>query len=141
MKISITYATLKDLEYLKKNDIHIDIKRLEKKISDKELIIAKDNMKHIGWLRFGYIWDTIPFMSMLAIEDEYQKKGIGTNLTKFWEREMKKCKHKLVMTSSQADEEAQHFYRKLGYHDMGALFEINDGPAEIFFSKKLRNGA
>ena len=98
-------------------------------------------MKHIGWLRFGYIWDTIPFMSMLAIEDEYQKKGIGTNLTKFWEREMKKCKHKLVMTSSQADEEAQHFYRKLGYHDMGALFEINDGPAEIFFSKKLRNGA
>ncbi|MFA5789061.1 MAG: GNAT family N-acetyltransferase, partial [Candidatus Gracilibacteria bacterium] len=69
MKISITYATLKDLEYLKKNDIHIDIKRLEKKISDKELIIAKDNMKHIGWLRFGYIWDTIPFMSMLAIED------------------------------------------------------------------------
>ena len=141
MKISISYAALKDLTYLKKNDTHIDGKKLKKKISDKEIIIIKDDKNNIGWLRFGYFWDMIPFINMLVLEDKYQKKGIGTKVVKFWEREMKKDKHKLVMTSSQADEKAQHFYRKLGYNDMGALFGINDGPAEIFFSKKLHNSA
>ncbi len=37
---------------------------------------------------------------------------------------MKKYKHKLVMTLSWANEEGQHFYRKLGYNDMGVLFKI-----------------
>lgn len=137
MNITITYAVLKDFEYLKKKDSHINAERLYKKISDKEIIIAKDNTEHIGWLRFGYFWDMIPIMNMLTVEDKYQKKGIGTKIVKYWEREMKKCNYQFVMTSSQADETAQHFYRKLGYHDMGALFEINDGPVEIFFLKML----
>jgi len=138
MKISIIYATSKDINYLKKNDSHISLKMLKKKVFGKEILIAKDGKTYIGWLRFGYFWDIIPFMSMLAIEDDYQRKGIGKQLVQFWEKAMKKEKSKFIMTSSRADETAQHFYRKLGYHDAGALFEINNGPAEVFFIKTLR---
>lgn len=41
------------------------------------------------------------------------------------------------MTSTQSDETAQHFYRKLGYVDAGALL-LQDEPLEIILTKALR---
>ena len=37
-----------------------------------------------------------------------------------------------VMTSTRSDEEAQHFYRGLGYTDCGALL-LPGEPLELFF--------
>jgi len=45
-------------------------------------------------------------------------------------------RYNLVMTSTQANEQAQHFYRKLGYKDSGCLL-LHDDPVEIFFVKQL----
>ncbi len=48
--------------------------------------------------------------------------------------------HKMVITSTQIDEEAQHFYRKLGYIDKGGLFFDNtpfEQPQELFMVKVL----
>ena len=45
-----------------------------------------------------------------------------------------------VMTSTRADETAQHFYRKLGYRDCGGLLldAIESGqPLELFFAKAM----
>ena len=55
-----------------------------------------------------------------------------------WEDEMRGLGYKMVMTSTQADEQAQHFYRKLGYVDRGCL--VLDGTPfeqaqEIFMIK------
>lgn len=53
---------------------------------------------------------------------------------RFWEEDMRRRGYKMVMISTQADEEAQHFYRKLGYIDCGAL--VLDGqPTELFIKK------
>jgi hypothetical protein len=41
-----------------------------------------------------------------------------------------------VMTSTQSDEHAQHFYRKLGYVDAGALL-LDTQPLEIILIKKI----
>ena len=49
---------------------------------------------------------------------------------------MMRKKHKIVMTSSQSDEDGQHFYRKLGYIDAGSLV-LPEEPLEVFFIKKL----
>ena len=35
----------------------------------------------------------------------------------------------MIMTSTQVDEQAQHFYRKLGYRDRGSLF-LDHTPLE-----------
>jgi hypothetical protein len=37
---------------------------------------------------------------------------------------MKQMGFKMTMTSTQADEGAQHFYRKLGYKDAGCLLLV-----------------
>lgn len=49
---------------------------------------------------------------------------------------MKKKGYKNVMTSSASNEEAQNFYRRLGYRDCGSLLLFND-PLEIIFIKAL----
>lgn len=77
---------------------------------------------------------------MLLIDKNFQNKGYGKKMMEFWENEMKLQGHKIVLTSTQVDEKAQHFYRKLGYQDCGGLL-INDGdfkqPMELILRKTI----
>ena len=55
-------------------------------------------------------------------------------------KEMKAKGYGLVMTSTQEDEEAQHFYRAIGYTDCGALdlpFPGDEQPTELIMGKAL----
>ena len=57
-----------------------------------------------------------------------------------WEADMIARGYDLVMTSTQSDEEAQHFYRKLGYKDCGGLtlpFPGYEQPTELILAKAL----
>ena len=90
----------------------------------------------IGWLRFNLFWDNIPFMNMLYLLENYRKKGYGSQLVNFWENEMFKNKYKMVLTSTQSNEQAQFFYRKIRYVDCGSLL-LPDEPLEIFLLKNL----
>lgn len=68
------------------------------------------------------------------------REGYGKYLMKHWERDMKVQGYGMVLTSTQVDEEAQHFYRKSGYKDCGGLLIAIPGyqqPMEMFLSKKL----
>jgi ribosomal protein S18 acetylase RimI-like enzyme len=56
------------------------------------------------------------------------------------EAEMSKQGYKMIMTSTQVNEDAQHFYRKLGYKDCGCLVLDIPGfeqPLEMFMAKAL----
>ena len=53
---------------------------------------------------------------------------------------MKTKGYGLVMTSTQEDEEAQHFYRAIGYKDCGELklpFPGYEQPTELIMGKAL----
>ncbi len=130
------YALEMDYNYIYEKDKHVSKELIKTKIHQNEIIIARDINRNIGWLRYGYFWDNIPFMNMLYIEEEYRRKGIGTGLVKFWEDEMKMKGYNLVMTSSLANEQAQFFFRKLGYNDSGCLL-LNNQPLEIIFTKYI----
>ena len=45
----------------------------------------------------------------------YHGKGYGKKLMEHWENDMKSQGYGMLLTSTQVDEEAQHFYRKLEY--------------------------
>jgi ribosomal protein S18 acetylase RimI-like enzyme len=135
--MKIKYATEEHYQYVNENDKHISPLLIESKIRNNEIIIiCNDENKKIGWLRFGYFWDNIPFMNMLYIDEDYRIKSYGKLLVKFWENDMRSKGYKLVMTSTLSNEEAQHFYRKLNYKDSGSLFLENE-PLEIIFTKNL----
>ena len=53
---------------------------------------------------------------------------------------MKSQGYGMIMTSTQVDEEAQHFYRKLGYKDCGGFVVDIPGfeqPMEMFMIKGI----
>ena len=53
---------------------------------------------------------------------------------------MKNQGYGMVMTSTQVDEDAQHFYRKLGYKDCGGFTVDIPGyeqPMEMFMNKAI----
>ena len=136
----VRYATDGDAEFWFTLDRHMDKDLFYKKVSDKEgLIIIEDGIKK-GILRYNLFWDNTPFCNLIYIEQCSRKKGLGRELMNFWENEMKSRGYGMVMTSTQADEEAQHFYRKLGYKDCGGfILEIPgyEQPMEMFLCKAL----
>lgn len=134
--MKIRYATKSDFEYLSVRNNHISHEVLNYKIATNEILVGEDERGIIGFLRFSLFWDSIPFMNLLWIESDQRAKGIGRALTLKWEEFMKERKFTRVLTSSLSDEAAQHFYRKLGYKDVGSLL-LPGEPLEIIFRKEL----
>ena len=136
MKIKIRKAENSDFLWLMEYDTHISENTLKSKIDNKEIYIFENCGKKIGWLRYNLFWDSIPFLNMIYFLEDYRRIGFGTELIKFWEKEMKLEGYENVLTSTQSNEEAQHFYRKTGYKEIGGFKYLND-PFEIIFQKIL----
>ena len=134
--MEIRYAKPRDLEMISEYDEHISKEEMKNLIARKRIILLFIDGECEGWLRFNLFWDNIPFMNMLYIFEDQRGKGYGRKLVAFWEHEMAEQGYKFVMTSTQSDEEAQFFYRKLGYTDRGSLI-LPDEPLEIIFYKNL----
>ena len=98
--------------------------------------MCSSDLRITGWLRWNLFWDAIPFMNMLYVLEKHRGMGIGTRLAAYWEDLMRVRKASLVLTSTQSDEPAQHFYRKNGYVDCGCLL-LPDTPLEIILRKAL----
>lgn len=134
--VNIRAAKKEDIKNLFKYDKHITESELHLSVSAGRTIVAEKGDVFAGWLRWNMFWDSIPFMNMLYILENYRNCGVGISLVLFWEDLMKKKGHNVVMTSSLANESAQHFYRKLKYADAGSLLLKNE-PMEIIFVKDL----
>ncbi len=99
-----------------------------------------NNDAPVGVMRYNLFWDTVPFLTLIYFKESYRGKGFGKQAMIYWENEMRSLGYKIVMTSTQVDEGAQHFYRKLGYKENGCLvMDIYpfEQPLEMFMIKKL----
>lgn len=134
--MSIRYASLDDLERLINLDKSLNKENLVQKISQKEVLVCERYEKVVGFLRFSYFWEHIPFMDLLYVDENNRLCGIGSELSNFWEDEMKRLNYEFILTSTQSDEMSQHFYRKIGYRECGCLL-LPTQAAEIFFIKNI----
>jgi|SRR5690606_26158689 len=132
----IEAANVHDYDYIIERDRHIIECLVKQKIINKEIYVIRESGNNIGWMRYSYFWDNTPFMNMLWIDEPYRNSGIGTQVVLGWEKSMQANGFKLVMTSTQANEQAQHFYRRLGYKDAGCLI-LEDEPLEILLTKQI----
>jgi ribosomal protein S18 acetylase RimI-like enzyme len=134
--MTIRYAEIIDFPWLKEHEQYISDKILETKIKSNEIYIVQENDKIIGWLRYNLFWDNVPFMNKIYFLEEFRQKGYGRKVVNYWEDKMKEKGYTNVLTSTQSNEEGQHFYRKMGYTEIGGLKYL-DEPFEIIFYKKL----
>ncbi|MCL2593229.1 MAG: GNAT family N-acetyltransferase [Defluviitaleaceae bacterium] len=138
----ITYATLEDIGYVVHPDGNLSESEFERKVRDKRCYILHYNEKRIGVMVYNLMFDFVPFLTLMHIEGAYQRQGIGTKAVEFWENEMKEQGFKMIMVSTQVDESGQHFYRKMGYKDMGSIvMDISPykQPLEMFLGKSLQD--
>lgn len=138
--LEIKYVEDSDKEFWYSLDKHLPEVEFSKKVRDKQGYVLFNDGIAVGVLRYNLFWDNTPFCTMLFVDWSQQKNGYGRALMQFWEEDMKKQGYGMVMTSTQVDEEAQHFYRKLGYKDCGGFTVDIPGfeqPMEMFMSKGL----
>lgn len=136
----IRYVQRSDKDFWFRLDRHLPEGEFENKVRDKRGYVLWEGGRPIGLLRYNLFWDNTPFCTMLFIDWDSQGKGYGRELVRHWEDDMKAQGYDMLLTSTQADENAQHFYRKLGYQDCGG-FVINipghEQPLELFLIKRL----
>lgn len=132
----VRYAVMDDLDSICILDKSINRKKQVEKISLNELIVCESNEKVVGVLRFSYFWEHIPFMDLIYVDENIRSCGIGKKMSNYWEDEMKRLNYKFVLTSTQSDEMAQHFYRNAGYRECGCLL-LPTQAAELFFIKNI----
>ncbi|MDD2955926.1 MAG: GNAT family N-acetyltransferase [Oscillospiraceae bacterium] len=137
---AISFVQETDREFWFSLDPHLPPGEFAGKVRDRRGYVLRANGVPAGLLRYHLFWDSIPFCSMLLICREFRGKGFGRELMAFWEADMRSLGYPMVMTSTRADEDAQHFYRRLGYRDSGVLLLDSTPcaqPAELFFTKTL----
>jgi len=138
--LAVRYVENEDKEFWYGLDKHLSEVEYDKKVRDKQGYVLLEDGVRIGVLRYNLFWDNTPFCTMIFVDWAKQKKGCGRELMTHWENDMRNQGYGMVMVSTQVDEDAQHFYRKLGYKDCGG-FTIDipgyEQPMEMFMSKAL----
>jgi len=123
-----------DAVWLEAHDPHIAASVLAHSIEQGWVYMALVDGMRVGWLRYNLFWDNTPFLNLLYVLEEHRAQGVGSALMRRWEADMRALHHPHVLTSTQANECAQHFYRKLGYEDVGG-FKMRGEAYELILCK------
>ena len=137
----VRFATPSDWPFWHGLDRRISGALFLRKAEAGECYVAELNGAPEGLLRWNRFWDEVPFCTLLYIDEKRRGQGLGRALVARWEADMRALGHGMAMTSTQSDEDAQHFWRALGYRDTGS-FDIDvpgyAQPPELIMLKDLR---
>ena len=136
----VRIATEIDFEYCRKTDFpHIKDHLLKQSIQNGWVYLVEINQSPVGYARLEFIWLAVPYIALIRIEENHQRKGAGTALVNRIFNDLKNQGYKKVYTSSEVMEpEPQEFHRKCGFMECGLIAGMNEkGIGEIFFVKKL----
>lgn len=138
--MEIRVVTDSDQKFVMSIDHHVNDAGYANRVRTKSGYVIWEGNTPIGVMSHCILWDNLPFLNFIFILEEYRGKGAGSRAILEWEQEMKKQGYQMTLISTQADEGAQHLYRKLGYIDCGGLVFHDtplDQPMEVFFRKVL----
>ena len=136
----IRYVQPEDRDFWFRLDRHLPEAEFDRKVRDRQGYVLLEDGIPVGLLRWQLFWDNTPFCNLLFIDQSCRKKGYGRLLMTHWEADVRALGYGMALTSTQVDEQAQHFYRKLGYRDCGGFVIDIPGyaqPMELFLSKAL----
>ncbi len=134
--LQIRFVQNSDRKFWFSLDKHLSECEFERKVRDRQGYVLSVEGLPVGILRYNLFWDNTPFCTLLYIDEKYQRRCYGKAMMCFWEDEMISLGYDYLLVSTQSDENAQHFYRALGYGDCGCLL-APDQPMEIFLGKRL----
>lgn len=132
--------TQQDRRFLMDTRLWTDEASFQNRVCSQTGFVLWDGERPVGLMWHCVLRDKLPFLNLLYVLEQERGKGFGRQAMAAWEEKMKNRGYGMTLISTQADEEAQYFYRKLGYVDCGCLvFQGTplDQSAELFFRKVL----
>jgi N-acetylglutamate synthase-like GNAT family acetyltransferase len=133
----IRVANDRDLLWIRHADYIQNQETLEEKIRKREILVCDDNGQITGILRYMWFWDYIPFINFIWVEEGFREEGRARGMITKLEDETKGQNYKTIMTSTQSDENAQQFFRKVGFQDAGGFSIAGQKALELILIKYL----
>jgi GNAT superfamily N-acetyltransferase len=139
--LRVRYAESRDFGFVGQ-DGYLPTDTLQRKISTNEVIIAESDGVPVGYLRFEYLWSTLPYIALIRVMHGHRGRGVGRALLGFLQNELSAAGHKILISSSEAHEpEPQAWHKRMGFVECGRLRDLNQsGADEVFFRKELVKG-
>lgn len=112
---------------------------IERKIAQREIIVAEKAGRLVGYLCLEYLWSLVPYIALIWVVEDQRRQGIGKVMLHYLENVLREQGHTALYSSSQANEpEPQAWHRHVGFQECGFIAGINaGGVGEIFFRKNL----
>lgn len=127
---------MEDYPFVQTIDRHVTDERYALRVASQSGYILWENDVPVGLMHHTLLWDSVPFLNLLYLPQEHRRCGYGTQAMAQWEQAMRRQGFGKVLVSTQVDEDAQHFYRRLGYQDCGGML-LPDQAMEMFMIKIL----
>lgn len=108
-------------------------------IANNEVIVLEVGGDVAGLAHFVVLWTTVPFMSMIVLDEAHRGRGYSRVLVDFLCEQLRAQGYVALLSSSQTDEpEPQAWHRHLGFASNGIIENIaDDGIGEVVFRLEL----
>lgn len=127
MNSQIRLAVAADIPELQKLDRWLSEEKWQRKIHCEEVIVLEADGQLSGLLRFSLLWTTVPFIGLIYIKPELQKKGCSRKMLEFLKAHLKKQGYVALLSSSQTNEvEPQMWHVHMGFKTNGIIENIDD---------------
>jgi GNAT superfamily N-acetyltransferase len=135
--ISVRLAGLDDLALIHHKELSQE--KILQKIRQGEIFLLLVNDQLAGSLWVGFLWDFVPFIDLIYINEAYQKRGLSHSLLGSVEDHLREQGYDVLYSSSQMDEPLpQAWHRHVGFVECGVINGMNEGGVgEVFFRKSL----
>jgi L-amino acid N-acyltransferase YncA len=115
---------------------HLDL--LKRGVSQGRVYIAGLESEIVGYVLWGYFWDTIPMSMMARVLEPHRRRGLGRDLYEAVERDLRERGHTFWLSSTEeTNEPSRRFHESLGFRPIGRLAELGQEVLEIFYRKDI----
>jgi len=92
-----------------------------------------------GYVRWDYFWDDIPLCLTVCVRPEHRRRGIGRRLYAHIEERFRDDGRAFWLSSTEeANDVSIRFHEALGFRRIGALSDLGQDVAEVFYRKDIR---
>ncbi|MEZ5277401.1 MAG: GNAT family N-acetyltransferase [Opitutaceae bacterium] len=132
----VRIAVERDFDQIHMADLSIKPEILRTKIGRNEVIVCDESGHITGVLRFQWFWDYLPFINYIWVEEGFRDEHRASRMIEKLEATTEGRNYKRIMASTQSNETAQNFFRKVGFQYAGG-FAMSDQPFELIMIKYL----
>jgi GNAT superfamily N-acetyltransferase len=141
--MSVRSATQGDLSAIQAVD-----RALDQHVSDPEIlrasieggrvVVAVDGDEVVGYVRWEWFWDRIPYCMLARVRPPHQRLGVGRALYEHVEAGLRELGATFWLSSTEEqNERSLRFHRALGFRLIGALSDLDQESRELFMRKDL----